>query len=83
MWCYPSFAYILHLVFWLQLIFGDQADPFRPTHITNGASPVWGGNASDPCQECGHCSHCKVASTARGDAVDVDWTYTLVRPIAQ
>jgi hypothetical protein len=59
-----------------------------PTALTNGASPVWGANASNPCAACnnggggpGFCSECKVAAKARGNAYDLDWTYTLGRPV--
>ena len=66
-----------------KLLWGSPADPFRPTHLTNGASPVWQAavNASDPCAICRACVMCKVTSVARGYAEDLDWTYTLVRPI--
>ena len=64
-----------------KLLFADPADPHRPTQLLNGASPVWGHNASDPCAMCGNCCHCKVTSVSRGDEDNVDWTYTLVRPV--
>ena len=66
-----------------KLLFADSSHPHRPTHLVNGVSPVWdANNSSDPCAQCGNCCHCKVTSRARGDAVDLDWTYTLVRPLA-
>ena len=35
-----------------KLVWGDPADPHRPTALLNGASPVWGPNASNPCSGC-------------------------------
>ena len=68
-----------------KLLFTDSADPYRPTHLLNGACPYWDGNASDPCDVCGYCGACKVAATNPGNPYnhghDVDWTYTLVRPL--
>lgn len=63
-----------------KLVFADKSDPHTPTHLINGVSPVW-QNGSDPCIKCGHCSACKVACKTRGDAVDLDWTYTLMQPL--
>ena len=63
-----------------KLLFSDDSDPYRPTAIFNGASPYWNAsNASDPCSPCSWCSRCKV--TWGGPHGDLDWTYTLVRPI--
>ena len=76
-----------------KFLFADPSDPTRPTHLTNGASPVWmakvggatscwpscNGNGTDPCLGCGWCSHCK-QECGRGKP-DLDWTYTLVRPL--
>jgi hypothetical protein len=74
-----------------KLLWGDHADPYRPTAILNGASPVWGSNRSNPCSACnngdvegpGFCTMCKVSAKARGNAYDLDWTYTLGRPISR
>jgi hypothetical protein len=73
-----------------KLLWGDARDPYRPTALTNGASPVWGVNASNPCAACtngdggpGYCSMCKVAAKTRGNTYDLDWTYTLGRPISR
>ena len=51
-----------------KLVFGGD-DGHTPMYITNGVSPV-----GRPCSGCTHCSHCKVA-------MDLDWTFTLVRPL--
>eukprot|EP01044_Picomonas_judraskeda_P013481 COSAG03_NODE_2042_length_3192_cov_1.691238_3_plen_425_part_00 len=81
-----------------KFLYADPTQPPRPTHLTNGASPVWmskvGGamscwptcsNASDACAGCGWCSHCKQqwggARKGNGHGPDLDWTYTLVRPL--
>ena len=61
-----------------KLLFADPADPLRPTHLLNGASPVWDmGNATNPCGACetGACVKCKVSP-------GMDWTYTVARPLA-
>jgi hypothetical protein len=79
-----------------KLLFADAGDPLRPTHLLNGASPVWdsgsgsgsggggggggggsGGSGSNPCGVCetGACVKCKVSP-------GLDWTYTVVRPLA-
>ena len=68
-----------------KLIFGNASEPTQPTHITNGVSPVWDANKTDPCAACGGvCVNCKVYTRERNpDAPhDLDWTYTLVRPLA-
>jgi hypothetical protein len=61
-----------------KLLFADPGDPLRPTHLLNGASPVW------PCAPChgskdqegrGSCVKCKVTP-------HMDFTYTVVRPLA-
>lgn len=62
-----------------KLVFGDPSQPHTPTHIINGVSPVW-GDGDDPCAPCGkgktaHCSHCK-------QQPGIDWTYTLMQPLA-
>ena len=56
-----------------KLLFADPARPHTPTHLINGASPVW-LQGPDPCAVCGHCSHCKVQ-------VGFDWTFTLMTPL--
>ena len=66
-----------------KLLFADPTDPLRPTHLLNGASPVWDAAAANPCGRCqaadgsaaGQCVRCKVTAGA-------DWTYTVVRPLA-
>ena len=72
-----------------KLLFADPSDPKRPTHLFNGASPVWDTAAADPthpgpCAACdgGICTHCKVTSKATGGMADLDYTYTLARPLA-
>ena len=61
-----------------KLLFTDPAYPFRPTHVINGASPVWDeGAPANPCGACrtpGQCVGCKVTP-------GMDWTFTLVRPL--
>jgi hypothetical protein len=68
-----------------KLLFGDPRDPHRPTQLLNGACPYWDSNASDPCAVCGYCGACKVASDTPGSPYnhghDVDWTFTLARPV--
>ena len=64
-----------------KLLFADPAHPLRPTHLLNGASPVWdaSNNASSPCGACrtaGQCVGCKVSP-------GMDWTYTVVRPLVK
>ena len=62
-----------------KLLFTDSARPHTPTHLINGASPVW-LDGPDPCAVCGptgggvHCSHCK-------QQPGIDWTYTLMTPL--
>ena len=69
-----------------KFLWADPSDPFRPTHLFNGAAPYW-GKGPDPCVACGpkgkanHCSYCKQASLANGDQANLDWSYTLVRPL--
>jgi hypothetical protein len=61
-----------------KLLFADPLDPARPTHLLNGASPVWdAANATNPCGACesAQCVKCKVSP-------GMDWTYTVVRPLA-
>jgi hypothetical protein len=86
-----------------KFLYADPSQPMRPTHLINGASPVWmakvGGatscwpsctnatdpetNAADACGGCGWCSHCKQQwGGGKGKGPDLDWTYTLVRPLA-
>ena len=71
-----------------KLMFGGSADPHRPVALFNGASPWWdagaaasGGNACGACLG-GRCVMCKVTCQARGAAADIDWTYTLGRPVS-
>ena len=61
-----------------KLLFADPKRPHTPTHLINGASPVW-LDGPDPCAVCGptgevHCSHCK-------QQPGIDWTYTLMTPL--
>ena len=60
-----------------KLLFADEGDPLRPTHLLNGASPVWDSGSSNPCGACetGACVKCKVSP-------HLDWTYTVARPLA-
>ena len=66
-----------------KLLFADASDPLRPTHLLNGASPVWDAAAANPCGRChaadgsapGQCVKCKVTA-------GLDRTYTIVRPLA-
>jgi hypothetical protein len=65
-----------------KLHFNDASDPHRPTALFNGASPVWNAsNQSNPCSTCGCCVMCKVTCEARGMSRNLDWTYTLGRPV--
>ena len=68
-----------------KLMFSDQTDPHRPTAIFNGASPWWDETvpANDACAKClnGGCVMCKVTCVQRGAMYNLDWTYTLGRPI--
>ena len=68
-----------------KLLFSDPEHPFQPTHLYNGASPVWadsGNGTANPCGACGesrkgdvgNCVKCKVQP-------GMDWTYTTVRPL--
>eukprot|EP00040_Diaphanoeca_grandis_P017582 m.91933 g.91933 ORF g.91933 m.91933 type:complete len:536 (-) comp26511_c1_seq1:143-1750(-) len=70
-----------------KLMFGDATDPHRPTALFNGASPWWDAeaNATNPCSMCAYssCTPCKVTSKSRGDQFDLDWTYTIGRPVAK
>lgn len=55
-----------------KLVFGADG---IPTHLVNGVSGI-----QFPCYTCGgHCSHCK-QQTGRGN--DLDWDFTLVRPLS-
>lgn len=61
-----------------KLLFADEGDPLRPTHLLNGVSPVWDTGGGKPCGACGTegaCVRCKVSP-------HMDWTYTVVRPLA-
>ena len=59
-----------------KFLFADPADPLRPTHLFNGASPVWDAGSTNPCGGCklATCVKCKVTT-------GMDWTYTVVRPL--
>jgi len=58
-----------------KLVFGGH-DGLTPLYISNGVSPV-----PAPCTACGHCSHCKQQWSPPGTGPDLDWTFTLVRPL--
>ena len=60
-----------------KLLFADPNDPTRPTHLLNGASPVWDADGKNACGACetAACVKCKVSP-------GMDWTYTVVRPLS-
>jgi hypothetical protein len=62
-----------------KLLFADPADPTRPTHLLNGASPVWDASSKNPCDVCGTTRACVKCKVTQG----VDWTYTVVRPLSK